>query len=72
MPTPQPSITPQELRAILDVLGNAPITVVRATQLHPIIQKLILLASQERPIGAIEAADEAVVATVANDGPQEG
>jgi hypothetical protein len=57
------TVTPEELRTVLDIFGNAPTTVARSTQLYPVVQTLLRLANQEHPIGAI---------VPPADGPQEG
>lgn len=47
------TVTPQELGAILDVAAKANLPFGQAYQLTPILSKLVALANQKHPIGAM-------------------
>jgi hypothetical protein len=48
-----PSITPQQLGNVIDLLAKAPCTVAQGVQLSAVIQVLVMLANQKHPIGAL-------------------
>lgn len=47
------AVTPQDLGLVLDVAAQAPTTLVKAYALNSALQKLIALANQPYPIGAL-------------------
>jgi hypothetical protein len=48
-----PTITPQELTALLNVLARAQVTVAESTQIADSLQRLIALSRQPLNIGAV-------------------
>lgn len=49
-----PAVTPQELGQLLDIAAKAPVTLIQGHALSTVVNKLVALANQKHPIGALE------------------